>query len=309
MKKHFSGDFFNSRSGIHAADLGGNGCVQMCTENYGESAPQQKNCAGTTQNTPLFFESERGFGGKRKPSFPVKRKFSLSPKLSPFTLIELLVVIAIVAILAAMLMPALQQARAKAKSSSCQNNLKQMGIAFALYLDANEDFFPRYAYGKGTDMTNVESPYWNYLFFTLKLLPVKSFECPELESAKRVANGGKVERWKTYTRQYPQTDTYWNTCAYSYNRGYLGATYNDVVPEKQSPATAKINQVRQPGRTVCVIDGNMAYAFCKGDSGSIAADPHSESTNILWVSGHVSNVISAATTILENGNKEYQDLK
>ena len=43
------------------------------------------------QNTPLFFESERGFGGKRKPSFLVKRKFSLSPNLSPFTLIELLV--------------------------------------------------------------------------------------------------------------------------------------------------------------------------------------------------------------------------
>ena len=50
-----------------------------------------KACTVPSQNTPLFFESERGFGGKRKPSFLVKRKFSLSPKLSPFTLIELLV--------------------------------------------------------------------------------------------------------------------------------------------------------------------------------------------------------------------------
>ena len=77
-----------------SAECGVYGYVRMGTDVYGESAPQQKNCAGTTQNTPLFFESERGFGGKRKPSFPVKRKFSLSPKLSPFTLIELLVLAA-----------------------------------------------------------------------------------------------------------------------------------------------------------------------------------------------------------------------
>ena len=51
-------------------------------------------CTVPSPNTPLFFESERGFGGKRKPSFLVKRKFSLSSKLSPFTLIELLVLTA-----------------------------------------------------------------------------------------------------------------------------------------------------------------------------------------------------------------------
>lgn len=84
-----------------------------------------------------------------------------------FTLIELLVVIAIIAILAALLLPALASAKEKGRQTCCINSVRQQTLAVLLYADENHDYLPPTAYndanGNEVDWPSLLDPYLNYV--------------------------------------------------------------------------------------------------------------------------------------------------
>ena len=164
-------------------------------------------------------------------------KFSPSRRIA-FTLIELLVVIAIIAILAAILFPVFARARENARRTSCVNNMKQMGLGVAMYVQDNDG---RYPMSSNTDGSGRRWP--DYIFPYVK--SAQLFICPSV-SESDVTSRGKA--WAT------STGPTGNHFGYGYNYQYLGNSR--VVARPNFPFTATDSVVIDPARTIAILDSN-----------------------------------------------------
>jgi prepilin-type N-terminal cleavage/methylation domain-containing protein/prepilin-type processing-associated H-X9-DG protein len=166
-----------------------------------------------------------------------------------FTLIELLVVIAIIAILAAILFPVFAKAREKARQSSCQNNMKQLGIAFTTYSNDWDERYPSSFIDKKITGAALNISAWDQqINSTVKSDGV--YKCPSNSVKRYSVHQPKVNNKKTRIVSYALNDVFVNSLATGANNGANNTEPKDRNKGKASSQAA----VQDPAGTILLAE-------------------------------------------------------
>ncbi len=202
-----------------------------------------------------------------------------------FTLIELLIVVAIIAILAGMLLPALNSARARGQSAACKSNLKNIGYAHLMYIDET-DYCLKGSCGKISDYPGSDSDttYWSDILAKSLGKGAHIFRCP----SHSYSDDEPPVHWSNTNGAYIVT-AYWQS--YGYN-------YQGLSSDKYGTDWLKISRVQRPSALFAIMDSawksnldkgyfSVASKMPSGEEGIPNLKRHVKSININFMDGHV----------------------
>ncbi len=200
-----------------------------------------------------------------------------------FTLIELLVVIAIIAILAAILFPVFARAREKARQASCQSNLKQIALAFKMYITDYDQRYPKAWWQGCTVVGGGADTNWRDVIYPY-IMNSQLYECPSLEfgPSPPSCEPGTLGRGLGLLAN-----------GYAVNTGRLNTATSDWTSLEQGPISARAESAKKESTiedvagTIMVFESNCRQSCGYNWHNEHLQWIHNDGMNVAFVDGHV----------------------